>query len=94
MDVVWPNGYPSPLREEELESVRVLVAGIEETAAELLPADFFDIGDSVLVTCGPFRGMRGLLLEKRGQARVAVRLTAIRQAVSVHLDLSALRSLA
>jgi transcription antitermination factor NusG len=94
VDVVKPSGYPSPLREEELESVRRLVAGMEETAVEPIPADFFDIGDSVLVTCGPFRGMRGLLLEKRGQARVAIRLTAIRQAVSVHLDLSTLRLLA
>lgn len=34
---------------------------------------------------GPFAGMRVVLLEERAQARVAVRLAVLRQAVSVEL---------
>lgn len=83
--VVRIEGEAVPVRPEELEAVRRLERGVTETGQEPVPADFLEPGDEVTVVDGPFRGMRGVLLETRGRARVAVRLTAIRQAVSIEL---------
>lgn len=91
--VVRVNGYPTPVREEELDSVRRLVEGANATGQEPEPAEYLKPGDPVEVTDGPFEGMRGVLVETRGAARVAVRLEAIRQATSVELVASALRPL-
>lgn len=93
ISVVRVNGYPTPVREEELESVRRLVEGASASGREPEPADYLQPGDPVVVTEGPFEGMRGILLEARGRARVAVRLHAIRQATSVELDRSVMRPL-
>lgn len=94
VSVVRVNGHPTPVREEELDSVRRLVAGANETGQEPEPEAYLRPGDPVVVTDdGPFRGMRGILVETRGGARVAVRLEAIRQATSVELDAAALTPL-
>jgi transcription antitermination factor NusG len=91
--VVRLNGYPTPIREEELESVRILVEGARRAGLEPAPAERFEPGQAVLVTRGPFQGMRGVLLQVRGRTRVAVRLSAIRQAVTVEIDPRMLRRL-
>ncbi|MCH8998646.1 MAG: UpxY family transcription antiterminator [Proteobacteria bacterium] len=84
--IVRTNGYPSPLRDEEIASVRILMQGVDQTGILPSPADYLASGEAVVVTDGPFRGMRGTLLETRGPARVAVRLSGIHQAMSVELD--------
>ncbi|MCH7564376.1 MAG: UpxY family transcription antiterminator [Gemmatimonadetes bacterium] len=92
VEVLAPNGYPTPVREEEIQSIHRLVEGIEETGAFPEPADYLEPGEPVVVTSGPFCGMEGVLLERRGgSARVAVRITALRQAMSVELKRSVLR---
>lgn len=83
--VVRTAGVPTPVRPEELEAVRRLERGVTETGQEPVPADFLEPGDEVKVVDGPFEGMTGVLVEARGRARVTVRLTAIRQAVSIEL---------
>lgn len=89
--VVRPNGYPTPLKDEELESVRILAAGANATGVLPSPSDFLEVGQEVVVTDGPFKGMTGLLVEVRGRARVIVRLSAIRQAAGVELERKLLR---
>lgn len=84
--VVRVNGYPTPIREEELESVRRLVAGVNQTGVMPSPSDYLEEGQEVVVAEGPFKGMYGVLLEVKGKASVVVRLSAIRQAVRVTLD--------
>ena len=91
VEVVRANGHPSPVHPEELESVRLLVAGAEKMGIEPDPVDFCEPGDPVRVTRGPFSGMTGLLLHRRGAAQVAVRLTSIRQALSIVLDRAYIR---
>ncbi len=56
------------------------------------PIEYVEVGEEVVVTEGPFVGMRGVLIEERGRARVAVRLTVIRRAVSVELPRRLLRT--
>jgi transcription antitermination factor NusG len=89
--VVRANGHPSPVHPEELESVRLFAGGVERTGVEPSPVDFFEPGDRVRVAGGPFAGMHALLLHGRGPARVAIRLTSIRQAWSIVVDRALLR---
>lgn len=91
--VLRPNGYPTPVRTEEIDSLRRLVEGANATGTAPEPADFLEPGEEVLVVSGPFQGMRGVLLEKRGGARVAVRIEALRQATSVEVGRGAVRGL-
>ena len=91
--VVRVSGYPTPVREGELDSVRILVEGANQTGVLPTPSDYLEPGQEVVVTDGPFQGMRCTLLELRGATRVAVRLTAIRQAVGVEMDRRLLRPL-
>ena len=85
---------PIPVREEELEAVRRFAGGIEATGQLPEALDWLEPGTPVQVIEGPFRGMRGFLVEVRGRTRVAVRLSALRMAMSVELDRSSLRLIA
>ncbi len=89
--VLGSKGYPSSLADEEIDSVRSLVDGVNHTG--ILPswADFLEPGQEVVVTKGPFRGMRGVLLETRGRTRVAVRVSALSMAPSVELNRAVLQ---
>ena len=91
--VVKTNGLPSPVRPEEIEAVKTLVERARATGVEPEAVDFLEPGERIVVVDGPFKGLRGELLERRGTTRVAVRLGAIRQAVSVELDRKSLRPL-
>jgi hypothetical protein len=68
-----------------------MVRGMSETGEEAVPVDFLTPGAEVLVESGPFQGMCGVLMERRGGARVAVRITALQQATSVVVREGALR---
>lgn len=89
--VIRVNGYPTPIRDDELDSVRRLVRGANETGVLPSAADWLEPGEAVKVVDGPFEGMRGVLVEARGRARVLVKLSTIQQGVSVELDRAKLR---
>jgi transcription antitermination factor NusG len=84
--VLRPNGYPTPVRDDDLASLRRFVEGVKETGALPSPCDFLERGRDVVVVSGPFEGMRGVMVEERGRARVVVRIGVLRQATSVQLD--------
>lgn len=79
-------GSPWPLRPGELGSVRALVDGVNTSGNELSPSDYLSVGQDVVVTAGPFKGMWGVLQQIRGRARVIVKLSAIRQAIGVEME--------
>ena len=87
------NGYPTPVRDQELESVRLLVDGVNEIGILPTPEDYLEVGESVEVIDGPFKGVRGQLVEIRGQSRVTFRLAPIRQAFGVEVPRAAVRRL-
>ncbi len=89
--IVRANGYPTPVRDEELEAVRVLVTGVNAGGAIPMPVETVTVGQEVIATEGVFAGMRGVLLEERGRTRVVVRLSVLCQAVSVELPRRVLR---
>lgn len=84
--VLRPNGYPTPVRDDEIESVRCMLKGTSETGAEVAPEEYLLPGAEVIVESGPFRGMRGKLVERRGRTRIAVRITALKLAASVEVS--------
>lgn len=90
--VVGAAGAPMLVRSDELESIRLLVASVNAGNPPPQPADFVEVGQEVLVAEGPFSGMRGMLIEERGQTRVIVRLSALRKALSVELPRETLRA--
>jgi transcription antitermination factor NusG len=88
------NGSPAPIREVEMESVRRFVMGVEGRGETPAPEDWWEPGTQILVRQGPFRGMKGYLLESRGKRRVAVKLDALKMAFSVEMDLEELERVA
>ena len=90
--IVRSGGAPAPVRDDELESVRILLA--QATAGHPPPelVEFVDIGQEVLVKEGPFSGVRGFVIEDRGRVRVVVRLRALKRALSVELPRGMLRA--
>ncbi len=92
--VVRQGGSPARVRSEELESVRVLVQCVNAGNAPPEPVEFLESGQEVIVSHGPFSGIRGVLVEDRGRTRVVIRLSALRRALSVELPRKILRAAA
>lgn len=84
----------APVLPEELESIRILVACVNSGGAPPEPAEFLEAGQEVMVSRGPFSGIRGVLVEDRGRTRVVIRLLALRKALSVELPREMLRAAA
>lgn len=89
--VARPSGYPTPVLSDEIASVRRMVAGIHATGRVPYLEDYLTPGVEVRVVKGPFRGMKGVLLEKKGGCRVAIRIPALRQASSVDVERTTVR---
>lgn len=85
---------PVPVRDEELEAVRRCVEGVRESDQEPELVDLLEPGTPVRVVDGPFRGMRGSLVEVRGRRRVVVQLSAIRMAAGVEVERGMLENVA
>jgi transcriptional antiterminator NusG len=94
VSIIRNEGSPAPVRDEELDSIRILVAGVNVGGPSVEPAEFLQPGQDVIVSEGPFGGIRGVLVEDRGRARVVVRLSALRRALSVQLPREILRAVA
>lgn len=90
--IVRSGGAPVPVREEELESVRIVLTCANAGLPPPEPVEFVELGQEVLVKEGPFSGVRGVVIEDRGRARVVVRLRALRRALSVALPRGMLRA--
>ena len=94
--IVRVDGRPVPISWEELENVRRFVAALTETGgtAELRPLPLVEEGHRVRVLEGPFRGVEGRVVERRGQRRVLVGLSAIRQGLEVDVAVDTIERIA
>lgn len=90
--VVGTAGSPVPVRADELDSIRLLVEFVNAGNPPPEPAEFVEMGQEVVVAEGPFSGMRGVLTEERGQTRVIVRVSALREALSIEISREILRA--
>lgn len=76
------SGVPFPLPESEIAAMReALASGI--TAQ---PHPYLTAGSRVEVIRGPFQGMRGILLRRRGKCRFVLSLDLIMRSMAVDVD--------
>ncbi len=85
------NGKPAPIPRSQVEDVRRLLGG--QSKPKLEPFAYFNVGDWVKIVHGPFAGVKGKLIQHRGQTRLLVGIALIEQAVSVEVELSWVRRL-
>lgn len=79
------DGKPAVVSKEEISHIKKF----EETSFEVEP--HLVSGDQVLITEGPFTGMKGKLFYKKGKERVGIHLNAINHSVSIEVCSSILR---
>lgn len=76
------NGAPVPLGDEEVESLRrALSAGVRA-----VPHPYLTVGRRVRITAGALAGREGVLLRRRGDARVVLSLDLIQRSVLVSVN--------
>jgi transcription antitermination factor NusG len=81
--IVQVLGVPDQGRlQEELESLWRL----QQAGAPLVPHPYIGVGDEVEIVDGPFRGWTGTVLREKGQLRLVVSVTFLRQSVAAELD--------
>jgi transcription antitermination factor NusG len=89
--IVRENGRPAWIRDEELENVRrfsgILAANDFESGMVYLP----EAGDRVRISAGPFAGVAGTVVERRGRCRIVVGLEVIGRGLEVDLPSGSLR---
>lgn len=76
------NGAPTPLPDDEMESLRLALA--EGLRAE--PHPYLNVGRRVLITRGPLAGREGLLKRWKGNMRVVVSIESIQRSISMEVD--------
>jgi transcription termination/antitermination protein NusG len=84
---VGHEGRAEPIPEEQILYVRQFL----ESSIAIDPYPYMQVGSRVEVIAGPLKGIRGILVEKRGKFRFVLQVDLIRQAVSVEIDASDVR---
>lgn len=84
--LVRVDDRPATVSEEEIENVRLLVTAIKRTGQIPKPETLLHRGQSVIVRDGPFRGLKGFVLEQRGnRVTIQVGVAAIQQGIRVEV---------
>lgn len=94
VNLVRNNGQPVAVREDELENVRRFTVALAAMDIEPELAPFPEVGDPVRIVSGPFRGIEGVMIERRGQSRVLVGLRAIGHGLEIDVQIGALEGFA
>jgi transcriptional antiterminator NusG len=84
---VGHEGHADPIPEEQIQHVRRFL----ESSIAIDPYPYIRVGTRVEVIAGPLKGIRGILVKKRGRFRFVLQVDLIRQAVSVEIDASDVR---
>jgi transcription antitermination factor NusG len=75
------NGHPAVLPDEEIERLKTSLCRWKAT-----PYPFFTAGKQVVIRSGPFAGLRGRILRRKGKMRLIVTLELIQSAMVLELD--------
>ncbi len=92
--IVRADGRPTPIADEELANVRRFVEVMAETGLVPEVRPLIREGDWVRVVDGPFVGVEGRVVERRGRRRVLVGLGAIGQGIEVDIATQLLKVIA
>ena len=80
--IVGFNHIPAPVDDEEIGSVRTLVA----SGAAAQPWPFASVGERVRIESGPFRGVVGVLTQIKGNNKLVISITLLQRSVAVEVD--------
>ena len=75
------NGYPAVLSDEEIERLQTSLRNWKVT-----PYPFLTAGKQVRIRSGPFSGLEGKILRRKGKTRLLVTLDLIQSAMLLELD--------
>lgn len=89
--LVKPSGRAVPIDDAELANVRLFADALRQGEVPLEPRPFLAEGMWVEVMAGPFRGVRGVVVERRGRRRMLIGLKAIGQGLEIDVEMSVLR---
>ena len=70
------------VQESVVTSIRLALEG----GYELEPTEYFINGDEVEVIEGPMKGMKGIVSEIKGEEKLIIKIDALQQAISVHIE--------
>jgi transcription antitermination factor NusG len=91
--LVHSNGRPAPIEDSDIENVRLFASALRGGDIPVEPRPFYAEGSWVEVMEGPFAGIRGVVVERRGRQRVLIGLRAIGQGMEIDIDTNALREI-
>jgi len=80
------NGLPTALPDREIEALRKGLADRKQ----LEPHPYLTVGRQVRIRSGPFRGLEGILIRKKGTWRVLVSIHLIQRSVLLDVDAASL----
>ena len=75
------NGHPAVLADEEIERLKASLATWKAT-----PYPFLTAGKQVRIRSGPFAGLQGRILRRKGKLRLVVTLELIQSAMLLEMD--------
>jgi transcription antitermination factor NusG len=78
------NGQLSALPDEEIDALKQGLAG----GVRVEPHPFLTVGRRVRVRRGPFEGMQGILLRRKGKLRLVLSVELIMRSVAIDVDIA------
>lgn len=90
--VVRHGGRLVPIKDAEIENISRVAAGLAPKGVRPEPEPF-QTSDPVRVVDGPFRGVMGVAIERRGRRRVLVSLDAVGLGISIDVDRATVEAL-
>jgi transcription termination/antitermination protein NusG len=91
--LVRSAGRPAPIEDSEIENVRLFARALRGGDIPTQARPFYAEGNWVEVQEGPFAGVRGVVVERRGRRRVLIGLRAIGQGIEVDIPVDVLRAI-
>jgi transcription antitermination factor NusG len=82
VDLVTFGGYPAPLPEMEIDSLRKGLAG----EAWVEPHPYLRVGRRVRITQGPFAGIEGVLVRRKERLTVVLSIALIESSVAMEIS--------
>jgi transcription antitermination factor NusG len=84
--VVSFRGQPASLSEDEIQSIQISVAA---RAAE--PYPYLAKGKYIQIATGPLRGLKGIVVRRKGRLRAVISIHSIMQSFAVEVDAADVR---
>lgn len=78
------NGEPAEVPGHEIEQLQIALR--DPSKLDVIDYPRPAVGEQVIITGGPFQGLKGEVVQHRGQTHVLIRITPIRQAVRVNVQ--------